>query len=63
MLKRIKVKELSVGAVFMINGRRFKVMGKVIRDDQVMICCYEDRLNHKRMLSYLAPDTEVLINE
>lgn len=63
MLKRIKIKELSVGSIFFINGKRFKIMGKVIRDNNVLMSCYEDRLNHKRALSYLALDTEVMVNE
>lgn len=63
MLKRIKIKELSVGSIFFINGKRFKIMGKVIRDNNVLMSCYEDRLNHKRELSYLALDTEVMVNE
>jgi hypothetical protein len=63
MLKRIRIGDLNPGNECLINGHRFKIMGKVIRDDHVLICCYEDRLNHRREMCYLALDTEVLIND
>ena len=63
MLNRVKIKELLPGDMAIINGRRYKVYGRVIRDGQLLICVYEDRLNQsKRKLSYLETDMEVLID-
>lgn len=62
-MKRVKVKELQPNDVFMINGHRFKVYGRVLRDGQAFVCCYEDRLNHVRKLNYLDFEMEVLIDE
>ena len=61
MLKRIRIGDLQPADLCVINGRRFKVYGKVIRDGQVFIAVYEERLDHhKRKFSYLEPDVEVL---
>lgn len=62
MLKRTRIKELSTGDIFFINGHRFKVMGRVMRDKQVFVCAYEDRVNQIRKLNYLDLDMEVLID-
>lgn len=62
MLKRTRVKELSPGDIFIINGHHFKVMGRVIRDKNVFVCAYEDRLNGIRKLNYLDLEMEVLID-
>lgn len=61
MLKRIRIGDLQPADMCVINGRRFKVYGKVIRDSQVFIAVYEERLDHsRRKFSYLEPDVEVL---
>lgn len=61
MLKRIRIGDLQPADICVINGRRFKVYGKVIRDSQVFLAVYEERLDHqKRKFSYLEPDVEVL---
>ena len=62
MLKRVKIKELQPADYCLINGHRYKIYGHVIRDNQLMVAVYEDRLNQmKRKLSYLELDMEVLI--
>ena len=63
MLKRTKIRELPTGAIFYINGRRYKCYGRYIRDNQVFIAAYEDRLNGIRKLNYLNLDMEVMVNE
>lgn len=61
MLKRIRIGDLQPADICVINGRRFKIYGKVMRDGQVFIAVYEERLDHqKRKYSYLEPDMEVL---
>lgn len=62
MLKRKKIRDLSVGTVFYINGRRYKCYGRVIRDNQVFVAAYEDRLNGIRKLNYLNLEMEVLVD-
>lgn len=62
MLKRIRIKDLKPADDCYINGHRFKIYGKVIRDDKLLIVIYQDRLNHRRQLSYVDPDMEVLID-
>lgn len=62
MLKRVELRDLPAGAVFYINGKRYKCYGRVIRDKQVFIAAYEDRLNGIRKLSYLDLEMEVLID-
>lgn len=62
MLKRIELRELPAGAIFYINGKRYKCYGRVIRDKQVFVAAYEDRLNGIRKLSYLNLEMEVLID-
>ena len=62
MLKRTEIRDLPAGAVFYINGRRYKCYGRVIRDKQVFVAAYEDRLNGIRKLNYLNLDMEVLID-
>ena len=63
MLKRTRIKELTTGDIFFINGHRFKVMGRVMRDKQIFVCAYEDRLRGIRKLNYLDLDMEVLIDD
>ena len=63
MLKRIEIGELPTGAVFYINGRRYKCYGRAIRDKHMYVVAYEDRLNGIRKLNYLNPDMEVMVNE
>ena len=63
MLKRIEIGELPTGAVFYINGRRYKCYGRAIRDNHMYVVAYEDRLNGIRKLNYLNPDMEVMVNE
>ena len=63
MLKRVKIRELPAGDVFYINGRRYKVYGRVYRDNQVFMAAYEDRLNRIRKLSYLNPEMEVMVED
>ena len=61
MLKRIRIGDLQPADMCVINGRRFKVYGKVIRDGQVFLAVYEERMDHqRRKFSYLEPDVEVL---
>lgn len=62
MLKRIELRELPAGAIFYINGKRYKCYGRVIRDKQVFVAAYEDRLNGIRKLSYLNLEMEVMID-
>lgn len=62
MLKRIELRELPAGAIFYINGKRYKCYGRVIRDKQVFVAAYEDRLNGIRKLNYLNLEMEVLID-
>ena len=62
MLKRTEIRDLPAGAVFYINGRRYKCYGRVIRDKQVFVAAYEDRLNGIRKLNYLNLEMEVLID-
>ena len=61
MLKRKEIRDLPAGAVFYINGRRFKCYGRVIRDEHVFMAAYEDRPNGIRKLNYLDLEMEVLI--
>ena len=64
MLKRIRIGNLQPADICVINGRRFKIYGKVMRDGQVFIAVYEERLDHqRRKYSYLEPDMEVLTHE
>ena len=61
MLKRIRIGALQPADICVIHGRRFKVYGKVIRDGQVFIAVYEERLQYqKHKFSCLDPDVEVL---
>lgn len=62
MLKRVEIRDLPAGAVFYINGKRYKCYGRVIRDKQVFVAAYEDRLNGIRKLNYLNLEMEVLID-
>lgn len=62
MLKRTEIRDLPSGAVFYINGRRYKCYGRVIRDKQVFVAAYEDRLNGIRKLNYLNLEMEVMID-
>lgn len=62
MLKRKKLRYLSAGSVFYINGRRYKCYGRVIRDKQVFVAAYEDRMNGIRKLNYLNLEMEVLVD-
>ena len=62
MLKRVEIRDLPAGAVFYINGRRYKCYGRVIRDKQVFVAAYEDRLNGIRKLNYLNLEMEVIID-
>lgn len=63
MLKRVKISELQPADECIINGYRFKVYGRVMRDHEIMVAVYEYRLNQvRRKLSYLELDTEVLID-
>lgn len=62
MLKRTEIRDLPAGAVFYINGKRYKCYGRVIRDKQVFVAAYEDRLNGIRKLNYLNLEMEVLID-
>lgn len=62
MLKRVELRDLPAGAVFYINGKRYKCYGRVIRDKQVFVAAYEDRLNGIRKLNYLNLEMEVLID-
>lgn len=62
MLKRVELRDLPAGAVFYINGRRYKCYGRVIRDRKVFVAAYEDRLNGTRKLNYLDLEMEVLID-
>ncbi len=63
MLKRIKIKELAAGNEFFINGRRFKVYGRVMREGQVFVCAYQEKPgNTTRKLNFLQLDMEVMIN-
>lgn len=63
MLKRKELRDLPAGAVFYINGRRYKCFGRVIRDKQVFVAAYDDRLNQVRKLNYLNLEMEVLVDE
>lgn len=63
MLKRKELRDLPAGAVFYINGRRYKCYGRVWRDKQVFVAAYEDRLNRTRKLNYLDLEMEVLIED
>lgn len=63
MMKRKEIRELPAGAVFYINGRRFRCFGRVIRDRQVFMAAYEDRLSGVRKLNYLNLEMEVLVDE
>ncbi len=63
MLKRTEIRDLPAGAVFYINGKRYKCYGRVIRDKQVFVAAYEDRLNGIRKLNYLNLEMEVLVDE
>ena len=62
MLKRTEIRDLPAGAVFYINGRRYKCYGRVIRDKQVFVAAYEDRPNGIRKLNYLNLEMEVMID-
>lgn len=63
MLKRVKIKDLQPADYCLINGHRYKVYGRIMRDGQLMVCVYEDRINQaKRKLNYLELDMEVLID-
>lgn len=63
MMKRKEIRDLPAGAVFYINGRRYKCYGRVIRDKQVFVAAYEVRLNGIRELNYLNLEMEVLVDE
>lgn len=62
MLKRKELRDLPAGAVFYINGRRYKCYGRVIRDKQVFVAAYEDRMKGIRKLNYLNLEMEVLVD-
>lgn len=62
MLKRVEIRDLPAGAIFYINGRRYKCYGRVVRDKQVFVAAYEDRLNGIRKLNYLNLEMEVMID-
>lgn len=62
MLKRVEIRDLPAGAIFYINGRRYKCYGRVIRDKQVFMAAYEDRLSGIRKLNYLNLEMEVMID-
>ena len=63
MLKRVKIRELSAGAVFYINGRRYKCYGRTWRDNQLFVAAYEDKRTGIRKLSFLNPEMEVMVDD
>lgn len=62
MMKRKEIRDLPAGAVFYINGRRYKCYGRVYRDKQIFVAAYEDRPCGIRKLNYLNLEMEVLID-
>ncbi len=62
MMKRVEIRELPAGAIFYINGRRYKCYGRVFRDNHVFQAAYEDRKTGIRKLNYLSLDMEVLVD-
>lgn len=65
MLKRKKLRDLRVGEILYINGRRYKCYGRVWRDHESFVAIYEDRLSYgfRKKLNYLRPDMEVFVED